>query len=517
MWYHCGMPVHRRQWLRQAGAATCLIPAASLWVPAFVKQARAADEPRFALGVASGQPRPDSVVLWTRLSGDHLPDRVEVSWELSTDERFAHVVQRGVELAERAWAHSVHVQPQGLEAGRPYWYRFRALGDQSRTGRTRTAPAPDAEATLRFAIASCQRWDYGHYAAWRDITAFDPDLVMFLGDYIYEYPTAVGAIRPVTGARVETLQDYRDRYALYKSDPLLQDAHASCPWLLIWDDHEVENDHAGLQSERLSTGFALQRAAAYQAYWEHMPFPLSARPRGHDMRIYGHLDWGRLARVLMLDDRQYRDVQVCPRPGRGGSNTVALRECPELSNPQRTLLGAEQEQWLARTWSKTHAWNLLAQQTLMARLAGRNRQGDVTYWTDGWDGYAPARNRLLGTAAAQRVPGLVALGGDVHAHYVAQLKADYDDPHSPVVGAEFCGTSISSRGPAQSRLDAARADNPHLLYANATRRGSVHFIVNSHALHADLRAVDDARNPASPVRSAGRYVVESGRPEVHPA
>ena len=457
------------------------------------------------------------MVLWTRLSGPDLPERAEVMWEVATDEGFANVVQRGVETAEAAWAHSVHAEPVGLEAGRPYWYRFMALGDRSRTGRTRTAPAAQALVPLRFAIASCQRWDYGHFAAWRDITAFDPDIVMFLGDYIYEYATAVGAVRPVTGGRVDSLQGYRDRYALYKSDPSLQAAHAACPWLLIWDDHEVENDHAGLHSERLSSGFALQRAAAYQAYWEHMPFPKSARPRGNDMRIYGHLDWGRLARILLLDDRQYRDPQVCPRPGRGGSNTVALRDCPELMDPQRTLLGAEQEQWLARTWSQNHPWNLLAQQTLMARLAGKNRNGDVTYWTDGWDGYAPSRNRLLSTAAAQKVTGLVALGGDVHAHYVAQLKSDYDDPHSPIVGAEFCSTSISSRGPAQSRLDAARLDNPHLLYANGTRRGSMHFIVDAKTLQADLRAVDDVRDPSSLVRSVGRYVVEAGRPGVYQA
>lgn len=510
--------------MRQAWTA-CAFGVAPAWIP----YARAADVPRFALGVASGQPRPDGMVLWTRLSGAdsssesgrespaELPPQVDVTWEIARDERFNQVVQRGVEIAEAAWAHSVHVQTSGLEAGRDYWYRFRALGDQSRTGRTRTAPVPQAQATLRFAIASCQRFDHGHFAAWRDITAFDPDVVMFLGDYIYEYPTAVGAVRPTRGGRVNTLQDYRDRYALYKSDPLLQDAHAACPWMFVWDDHEVENDHAGLQSERLSIDFEQRRAAAYQAYWEHMPLPKSARPQGAHMRIYGHLDWGRLARVLLLDDRQYRDPQVCARPGRGGSNTVALRDCPDLLNPTRTLLGPAQEQWLARTWSRDHVWNLLAQQTLMARLAGRNRQGDTTYWTDGWDGYAPARQRLLNSAVAQGVKGLVALGGDVHAHYVAQLKTDYDDPLSPIVGAEFCGTSISSRGPAQSRLNAARADNPHLLYANGTQRGSVHFIMDAHSLQADLRAVDNVRDPHSAARSAGRYVVQAGRPGVQTA
>ena len=506
--------------MRRALLGALWAGALPLAAPAFLRHARAADAPRFALGVASGQPRPDGMVLWTRLTGPDLPDSVPVQWELAHDEAFTQIAARGVEVAQAESAHSVHAEPGGLAPGRVWWYRFSALGDRSTTGRTRTAPAPQSTATLRFAIASCQRWEYGHYAAWRDITASDPDLIMFLGDYIYEYPMAVDPVRTVRGGLVTTLDGYRDRYAQYKADPLLQAAHACAPWVLVWDDHEVQNDYAagvggwaGRLGEGLFGDFRLQRAQAYQAYWEHMPFPKAARPRGDAMRIYGHLDWGRLARIHLLDDRQYRDPQVCPRPGRLlGSNTVSPKDCPELLDPRRSLLGAAQERWLAEGWSLERPWNLVAQQTLMSRLSWTDPATEPSYWTDGWDGYAPSRQRLLSTAAQRRVPGLVVLGGDVHAHYVGQLKPDYDDPRSPVVGSEFCGTSISSRGPAQSRLDAALPHHPHLLYGNARQRGSVLFRLDAATLQADLRAVERPRDPASPVGSAARFVVEAGRP-----
>ena len=228
----------------------------------------------------------------------------------------------------------------------------------------------------------------------------DLDLVLFLGDYIYERPAAgADPVRRVEPVKVRTLAGYRDRHALYKSDAALQAAHAVCPWLIVWDDHEVDNDYAGLQGQDLQFNFAGQRAAAYQAYWEHMPLPKAVRPVDGAMRIYGHLDWGRLARIHLLDDRQHRDPQACPRPGRGGSNTVALADCSALADPRRTLLGAAQERWLAENWSLDRPWNLLAQQTLMARFDWANPAKGGRYWTDGWDGYAPARSRLLGVVA----------------------------------------------------------------------------------------------------------------------
>jgi alkaline phosphatase D len=480
---------------------------------AFVPHARAADVPRFELGVASGCPSEHGVVLWTRLTGEGLPAQVPVCWEVAHDRGFARIAQRGEELAEAAWAHSVHAEPAGLEPAREYWYRFTALGQASAVGRTRTAPPSGAEvATLRLMIASCQHYEQGHYAAWRDA---DPglDLIVFLGDYIYEHGSSPLALRRHRGARVENLAAYRDRYAQYKSDALLQAAHAAAPWLMVWDDHEVENDYAGAQGERLQSHFLDQRAAAYRAYWEHLPFPKSARPRGPDMRIYARLDWGTLARFHLLDGRQYRDPQACPEPGYGGSRTLRLNDCRALLDPKRTLLGGPQERWLEEGWSTEHRWNLLAQQTLMARFNTEDPAvGGGRYWNDGWDGYPAARQRLLSVVEHRRIPGVVVLGGDVHTHYAADLRADFDDPMSPVVASEFCTTSISSRSWSQQRVDSLLPLNPHVHYGRSDRRGSIRFEVDSRELRAELRAVDDARDAASAVRTAARFVVDRDRP-----
>ncbi|MBK6472699.1 MAG: alkaline phosphatase D family protein [Betaproteobacteria bacterium] len=486
--------------------------------PLFVRHARAADAPRFALGVASGQPRPDGMVLWTMLTGADLPDQATVQWEVAEDEAFARIAARGSETTMADDAHSVHAEPVGLKPGHWYFYRFSALGQRSAIGRTRTAPAPDAAvARLDFIIASCQRWDAGHWAAWRHAAAEPLDLVIFLGDYIYEYgrdSAPADAVRRHDGGKVRTLDGYRARHTQYRGDPALQAAHAAAPWLLVWDDHEVDNDYAGLVGQDLQFDFAVQRAAAYRAYWEFMPLPKSARPRDGAMRMHGRLDWGRLARVHLVDDRQFRDVQACPRPGKAGSNTVDVTDCPTLRDPKRTLLGAAQEAWLAEGWSTDRPWNLLAQQTLMARCSWTDPTGPTggRYWTEGWDGYAPARRRLLDAVAQKKLPGVVVLGGDVHANYVANLKADFDDDKAPVIASEFCGTSISSLGLPQARLDAMRAFNPQLLHARSDQRGYGRFTLERQRLQVDLRVVDDARDPASGMSSQGRWDVEAGRP-----
>ena len=515
--------------------------AAGLAAPVFLRQVRAADLPRFALGVASGSPTAESVVLWTRLSGELEAAEVPVAWELAADEAFKQIVARGSEPARATDAHSIHLQVRGLEPARWYWYRFSALGQQSAAGRTRTAPAPDAAVPkFDFAIASCQRWEHGHWAAWRDVAApasgNSPDLVLFLGDYIYEYASAHTGVRTHHQREARTLDSYRERYALYKSDALLQAAHAACPWIVIWDDHEVENDYAGLQSQGLDPQFAARRAAAYRAWWEHMPLPTSLRPSadaGGTALIHGRLDWGSLARLQWVDGRQFRDPQPCPALGYGGSATVRASECPSLREPSRSLLGAAQERWLAEGWSRAHPWNLLAQTTLMARFStepvgapaatapgppgtsdtpgGDAPQGGGRYWTDGWDGYPAARRRLLSALAERQVPGAVVLSGDVHAHYVAELRVDADDPRSPRVASEFCGTSISSRSWDQRSVDAALKLNPHVIHGRSNQRGTVRFTLQRDRLEADLRAVADVRDAASAVGSQARFVVEAGR------
>ena len=500
-----------------------LLGGAGLAAPPFIRHARAADVPRFALGVASGSPQADRLVLWTRLTGIDLPPRTPVRWQLAHDEAFTQIAAAGSETADATTAHSVHAEPTDLAPGRGYFYRFQALGQQSAAGRTRTAPAPDAPARLRAAVASCQRWDHGEWAAWRHVAAQDFDLVMFLGDYIYEYgspnpngPDSPDGQRQHAGGHLRYLDQYRVRYAQYKSDPALQAAHASAPWLLLWDDHEVDNDYSRERGQTLQ-GPALQRlrAAAYQAWWEHQPVPKAMQPVGLDARIHHRLEWGRLARIHALDARQFRDAQACPPLLRGaGAGSVLAADCPALFEPQRSMLGAAQERWLAEGWALDRPWNLLAQQTLMSRnsrsaLAG---PGSGKYWTDGWDGYPAARDRLLGTVAERKVPGVVALGGDVHAHFVADLKLDFDNAKAPVLASEFCATSISSRGAPQWLTDAQLRHNPNLLYGRSEQRGYVAITLDERALQADLMVVQRPLDAFSPVGVAVRFVVDADRP-----
>ena len=493
--------------------------------PLFVRHAFAADATlRFALGLASGCPGPGGMVLWTRLTGDDLPPQAEVRWELAEDEGFSRISASGVEQALAEDAHSVHAEPSGLKPDRWYWYRFSALGARSGVGRTRTAPALDADITqLRFAIASCQRWDHGRYAAWGHMAKQDLDLVLFLGDYIYENASISNASASGPAPRVHlgglcrTLPEYRQRYAQYKSDPALQAMHARAPWVITWDDHEVDNDWAGTSSQGLELDFPARRAAAAKAYWEHLPFPKALRPSGFEIRIHARYDWGKLARLITLDCRQYRDPQVCPKPGRGGSNTLSIQDCPAFLDPKRSLLGSAQEQWLAQSWDAPRPWNLLAQSTLMAQMNWQASPDQPrVHWTDGWDGYGPARSRLLQTLAAKKLPNAVVLGGDVHANYACDLKLDFNDAKSAVVATEFCCTSISSQGLDQQRIDRARPHNPHIRYGRSDQHGYMSFVLQADSLQAELRTVRELWDANSPVDLSARFAVVAGQPGAQP-
>jgi alkaline phosphatase D len=467
----------------------------------------------FSLGVASGYPTPTTVVLWTRLMDVAVPAAVPVRWEVFGDEALRTLVASGETAADPAWAHSVHLEVQGLEPGRWYWYRFSAGGAQSPIGRTRTAPAAGEATALRFAFGSCQQYEQGYFGAYRHIVADAPDLVAFLGDYIYESSWGRDHVRSHASAEPYTLEDYRARYALYRSDPDLQAAHAACPWIVTWDDHEVDNDYA---DDRPEDGmpralFLERRAAAYRAYYEHMPLPPRMQPQGPDMRIYTHLDWGTAARFYVLDDRQYRSWHACPRPGRrGGSNTLDIERCPRLASPGRSMLGRAQERWLERELAASPArWNVLAQQTRMAQfdeLPGHGRRA----WTDSWDGYPAARTRLLEQLARVRNP--LVIGGDIHAFNVSQLKSDFDDPASPVIAGEIVATSITSQGFAQERIAPFMPDNLHVLYADTRFRGYVRVNVGEKRLQADLRAMETVRLRDAACTTLASFVIEDGKP-----
>ncbi len=518
------MPFDRRAFLKAfAGAGALAAAGARAEVsPTVNPRPRFSADP-FSLGVASGYPLPGGMVLWTRLAPAPAEDDggmgreiVPVRWELATDEAMRKVVASGSAEAAPEWSHSVHAEPQGLAPDRPYWYRFSAGAAQSPVGRTRTAPALDViPARLRFAFASCQQYEQGYYGAYRHIVADAPDLIVFLGDYIYESSWGRNHVRKHTGGEPYTLEDYRVRYALYKSDADLQAAHRACPWIVTWDDHEVDNDYAddlsedGMPRER----FLARRAAAYRAYYEHMPLPARMRPQGGQMKIYTRVDWGRLARVHLLDDRQYRSHEACSkRPGGGGSNVVDAAECAALADPARSMLGAGQEAWLDAALERTRSgWNVIAQQTLMAQLDRQTGTGKRV-WTDGWDGYPAARRRLLDSVAARRPANPVVIGGDVHAHWVADLKSDFDDPHAPVVASEFCGTSITSQGPSQKFVEAALAENPHLKYGRGDKRGYVRVEIKAKQLSVDLRAMESVQTADAACSTLVSYIVEDGRP-----
>jgi alkaline phosphatase D len=501
----------RRRFLQTAGAMLV----GSTLASCTLSRPRFAVDP-FTLGVASGAPLPDGIVLWTRLAPDPRtgggldPLPIAVDWEVAMDESFRHIVRRGRTDADPAWAHSVHVEVDGLQPGRWYWYRFMTGDAVSPVGRTRTAPAPDSLTSVRFAFASCQQYEQGYFAAHRHLAAENLDLVVFLGDYIYESSWGRNHVRKHEAPEPVTLAQYRNRYACYKSDADLQRCHAAFPWIVTWDDHEVENDYANEQSENLDPEFHRRRAAAYQAYYEHMPLRASARPRGSQLRLYGHHDFGRMVRFCVLDDRQYRDIQACPRPGRGGSN--AVEDCAERLEERRSLLGREQEAWLAdKLRQSAQHWNVVAQQTLMAQV---NRKALPThqFWTDGWDGYPAARRRLLSQFAEQRVSNPLVVSGDVHANYVCDLKTDFDDPRATTVATEFCGTSMTSQGPGRKQTDTAQANNPHIRFARGDKRGYVTVALDQKQAQVQLRTLANEKAPDSAISVLASFVVSSGRP-----
>lgn len=473
-----------------------------------------ADYP-FALGVASGEPSSDGFVLWTRLATEatRASDRpllgVMVDWEVAEDERMTRVVRRGSAFADPEWAHAVHVDVDGLRADRWYWYRFIGAGATSPVGRSRTLPVAGAPMQrLRLAVASCQHFEHGWFSAYRHMLADDIDLIVHVGDYIYEGCWGMRVREHESARGAVTLDDYRDRHACYKRDPDLQAAHAAYPWLSTWDDHEVSNDYAGdALRDTDPAAFAARRAAAYRAYFEHMPLRAWRRPRGNALPLSGRTTIGNLASIHVLDARQYRAPQACPEQG----DMIGV-DCAQRHAATQTMLGAAQQQWLFDGLGASQArWNIIAQQTLLAPFISEHERGERKVWSDGWDGYAGARDALLGFVDDAAINNVVALGGDMHAHYVADLKRDFDDDRAPVIATEFVGTSITSQGPDQASLDRDLPLNPHIRLANGQHRGYLRCEITPSQWTTDLRAVDDATDRNSAVRTLATFHVESGR------
>lgn len=484
-----------------------------------VTQARFSDNP-FTLGVASGFPRRDAVTLWTRLApkplvadGGMEPRQVSVHWEVANDDRFRNIVLTGTGAASPEHAHTVHVDVKGLAPARWYWYRFRAGDAWSPMGRTRTADAGSARvARLRFAIASCQNYEQGYYAAHRHLAQEDLDLLLFLGDYIYSDSWGNDLVRQhVARQDARTLDEYRVRYAQYRMDEDLQRIHAQVPWAMVWDDGEVDDDWAAEQSHDLDPAFAARRAAALQAYLEHVPMPWILRRNMNDWRIYHELAYGDLARFYLLDDRLYRSHQVCPKPGKGGGNSVYVDECADLGRKDRTMLGADQERWLDRALSATRQqWNVIAQQTLMAP-ADLEPGPRTKVATDPWDGYPAARARLLEDLVTHRVANPLVVGGDVHATVVGNLHRAPTDPSTPVIASGFCCTSISSQGAPRGAYDVRLRESPHLKFANSHQRGYMTFDLTPTTCSVAVRLLESEKRSDSGIATAATFELTAGR------
>ena len=511
-----------------------LTGATASFVASGAGHARAAAGYPFTLGVASGNPAPDGVVLWTRLAPEPLspdPERpggmaplvVPVRWEIADDPAMRRVVQQGDADAAPEFAHSVHIECKGLEPGRDYWYRFTAAGEASLTGHTRTAPALGAPlGRLRFGFCSCANYEWGYFSAYRHLAAEAPDLVLFLGDYIYEYASRSDKrVRDHSdGVEATDLRTYRNRHAQYKTDPDLQLLHAAAPCLATWDDHEVQNDYADRWSQDYAdpTAFLARRAAAYRAFWEHMPLPRSAMPKGPDATIYGRFDFGDLASFLVVDGRQYRSRLACDSGPRGGGKQLVDTACPERLDPARSYLGMAQEAWLYEQF-RTHParWNILAQQQLMAEFKERTDNGDIAHWSDDWSGYPAARQRLLQQIHDTSLPNPVVIGGDIHSFWANDLKIDFDDPAAPVVASEFVGSSITAPPPPYAKFAAWAAENPHVHFFESRKRGYVSVDLTPARMEVAFRAISRASDPVADVATLRRFVVEDGRPGVHDA
>ncbi|MEJ7809934.1 MAG: alkaline phosphatase D family protein [Gemmatimonadaceae bacterium] len=521
---HPEAPVDRRGFLAdltRAAALCATVP--NVW--RVTSRPRLADDP-FSLGVASGDPTPAGGTLWTRLAPRPLEpeggmdgQRVVVGWEVADDEAFTRIVQQGRAAAAPELSYSVHVDVDGLAPDRWYFYRFSAGDARSTVGRLRTAPAAGVVTPLRFAFASCQHYEQGLFTAYAHMAREELDLVAHLGDYIYEPAGVTDRVRRHAGLEIRTLDDYRRRYAQYKADANLRDAHARCPWVVVWDDHEVDNNYAGLTGENAmesEEAMRARRAAAYQAWWEHQPVRVPRARSWADLSITRPIGWGALARFWMLDTRQFRSAQAC------GDGTRAV-PCGDWASPARTMLGDAQERWLTGGLATSRArWQVLANQVMMAPYdsqAGAERR----YSMDNWGGYPAARDRLL-RAIAERAPNrTVVLTGDIHSSWVNELRSSFSSPNAPrgapVVAAEFVGTSISSGGDGSDRWASATpevlADSPHVKWHNA-RRGYVSCTVTPDVWTAAYRVVPFVTRPDAPVETPTSWRVTRGRPGIEP-
>lgn len=523
----------RRTLLRLAGASagTAILTGSALASPA-----SAAPSIAFQHGVASGDPLPDGLLLWTRVTptadarpGSGVGPQVQIPWQIAADPDFAVVVASGSVTTGPERDHTVKVAASGLQPATTYWFRFGYDGGWSPTGRTMTTPPVDAEIDrLRMGVVSCSNWEAGYLAAYQRLAERgDLNLIVHLGDYLYEYGTGefdaggrvVRAHQPAT--EILTLSDYRVRHGQYKTDPDLQALHAAVPWVITWDDHEVANDQWSGGAENHTPGvegdFTARLAAARQAYAEWMPVR-----SGEDGAIYRRLRFGRLAELSMLDLRTYRSQQA--------SGTA-------VDDPSRTITGDAQMSWLKAGLAASSArWKLVGNPVMIARLdvgalpswllgplgklLGIPQNGLVLN-VDQWDGYNADRNELVNHLLATRTRDVVFLTGDIHTSWANELTTKATGPFNPAA-AEFVVPSVTSDnvndfvglppGNALSVAGAAaiRATNPHVRWTELDGHGYGVFEVTPQRCRMDWYHLADRTQPDSASRWVAGWSVGIG-------
>ena len=505
------------QLLQRSAMALALTPWQSA-VASPAGQARKWAMNPFVLGVASGRPRSNSVVLWTRLVfGEEdrtaSTEALRVNVEVFADAALKRRVQKTEVVTNETRGHSVHVHMQNLRPSTDYWYRFSQGDAHSTVGHTRTAPALNADVDeLRIALSSCQHYEQGQYIAHAEIAKQKLDFVLFMGDYIYESSNPQYALRKHNGEEPKTLAQYRERYEQYKRDPNLQAAHAAHPWVLMWDDHEVVNDYANDQDRQFTDPQQVlkRRAAAYQAYFEHQPLLLGPDANNPaNMRLYDQLTWGTLADVWTLDCRQYRSAQACRDPVRGGGRMVM--QCDELNDASRSMLGQTQEAWLTQSLRQSkRQWKVVAQATQISSTSVPTPVGR-SYWNDAWDGYPEARKRLLQTVVDAQLKNVVTLGGDVHCNVAANLRLEPNNVQSPVVASEFVTTSITSRGLGDKPAAVIRDNNADLLHYRSDERGYSLITITPTQMRCDFRTTKFPAGSEAGLKTQASYVVHNGK------
>lgn len=515
--------LQRRRFLSAMAMGAAAATVASPWKgSAFAATPRFVNDP-FSLGVASGDPTADGFVLWTRLAPNPydadqgITDLVEVVVEVAEDLAFTKIVRRQTEIARPDLNHSIHAEIYGLRPQHPYFYRFRVGLITSPIGRATTAPLLGANLDkFKFAWHSCAHYEQGFYTAYADMAAQNPDLILSLGDYIYESSWGPQVRRmPVNEAW--SLADYRLIHSVAKTDKDLQAAHAVCPWVFIWDDHEVANDYQGdvgkVMQGFTAADFPSRKKNAYQAFFENLPLRRrSMLDAANRMRIYGQVNYGNLVEFNLLDTRQYRARAACASEGRYEAQMVSRNTCAELQDANRTILGTAQERFFSDNMMRgTTKWSVLVQPTLFGTLNQKDNNGDPAAYNDGWGAFEPARQKLIENIRRRKdKASCVVIGGDVHAFFAGEVKMDYQNPTSESVAVEFVGGSITSKSFNYERFSAIVQESPHFKFFDDRTNGYGLGEISANQMDIKLR-----HTPSTWRRDAGfsnikHYVVERG-------